>query len=82
MPSTVTAEPQTTTATESPATDTLPRELAYRKNDGIQVALLWQPSDNATSILVEDMRTGVALEFEVHGADALDAFNHPYAYAP
>ncbi|MGH2920210.1 MAG: hypothetical protein ACRDLS_16690 [Solirubrobacteraceae bacterium] len=80
MPSTATAEP--TTTTESTATDTLPRELAYRKNDGIQVALLRQPADSAVTILVEDMRTGVALEFDVAGEDALDAFDHPYAYAP
>lgn len=81
MSATVTAEP-TTTSTASTATETLPRELDYRKHDGIQVALLWHPADEAVSILVEDMSTGVVLEFDVAGEDAYDAFHHPYAYAP
>jgi hypothetical protein len=57
------------------------RELAHRTSDGIEVALFWtKPSDRVT-IAVFDTRSGDALEFDVDGRVALDAFNHPYAYA-
>ena len=57
------------------------RELAHRSNDGIEVTLFWsKPSDRVT-IAVVDTRSDEALEFEVDGSAALDAFKHPYAYA-
>ena len=57
------------------------RELAHRTSDGIEVTLFWtKPSDRVT-ISVVDTRSGEILEFEVAGSAALDAFNHPYAYA-
>lgn len=56
-------------------------ELAHRSSDGIEVTLFWsKPSDRIT-IAVVDTRSDEALEFEVDGSAALDAFNHPYAYA-
>jgi len=57
------------------------RELAHRTGDGIDVALLWTKSTNTVAIAVLDTHSGEELEFEVDGARALDAFNHPYAYA-
>jgi hypothetical protein len=57
------------------------RELSHRTSDGIEVTLFWsKPSDRVT-IAVVDTRSEEALEFEVDGSAALDAFNHPYAYA-
>lgn len=57
------------------------RELAHRTSDGIDVTLFWtKPSDRVT-ISVVDTRSGEILEFDVAGSAALDAFNHPYAYA-
>lgn len=57
------------------------RELAHRTGDGIEVTLYWnQPTDRVT-IALFDMRSEEALEFEIDGKAALDAFNHPYAYA-
>jgi hypothetical protein len=57
------------------------RELAHRTSDGIDVTLFWtKPADRVT-ISVLDTRSGEILEFEVAGSAALDAFNHPYAYA-
>ena len=57
------------------------RELAHRTGDGIEVTLFWsKPSDRIT-IAIVDTRSDEALEFEVDGSAALDAFNHPYAYA-
>ena len=57
------------------------RELAHRTNDGIDVTLFWSKASNRVTISVFHVRSATALEFEVDGADALDAFNHPYAYA-
>jgi hypothetical protein len=57
------------------------RELAHRTRDGIEVTLFWsKPSDRIT-IAIVDIRSDEAREFEVDGSAALDAFNHPYAYA-
>ena len=57
------------------------RELAHRTNDGIDVTLFWSKASKRVTISVFHARSATALEFEVDGADALDAFNHPYAYA-
>jgi hypothetical protein len=57
------------------------RELAQRSSDGIEVTLLWTESTNVITIEVIDSHSAEELEFEVDGTSALDAFNHPYAYA-
>jgi hypothetical protein len=57
------------------------RELAQRTSDGIEVTLLWSESTNAITIAVIDSHSAEEIEFEVDGSSALDASNHPYAYA-
>lgn len=57
------------------------RELAYRSSNGIEVRLFWTPSDNTVTVAVDDT-LGTAFELAVAPERALDAFNHPYAYAP
>ena len=57
------------------------RELAHRTGNGIEVSLLWVEPTNSVTIAVVDSHSGEELEFEVEGCCALDAFNHPYAYA-
>jgi hypothetical protein len=57
------------------------RELAHRTSDGIEVTLFWSKPSSRVTITVLDTRSDEALEFEVDGTAALDAFNHPYAYA-
>jgi hypothetical protein len=57
------------------------RELAHRTTNGIDVTSLWTESTNAVAIAVLDTHSGQEFEFEVDGSSALDAFNHPYAYA-
>ena len=57
------------------------RELAQRTSDGIEVTLFWTKPSSRVAITVVDSRSDEALEFEVDGSAALDAFNHPYAYA-
>lgn len=62
---------------------TLPttRELAARESDGIHVLLLWNPSENAVTVSVEDARIGDRFQIAVAPERALDAFYHPFAYA-
>ena len=57
------------------------RELAQRNSDGIEITLYWSRPSNRVTIAVLDTRSKEALEFDVEGSAALDAFNHPYAYA-
>jgi hypothetical protein len=57
------------------------RELDRRSSDGIEVRLLWSPRTNHVSIAVTDEHSGSALTFVVEGAEAMTAFQHPYAYA-
>ena len=57
------------------------RELDNRNNDGIDVTLLWSPQTNHVWIAVVDQKRGDWFEQYVHPALALDAFQHPYAYA-
>lgn len=57
------------------------RELAYRAADGVEVGLFWSTSDDRLLIVVDDARSGDLFELEVSPEEALDAFEHPYAYA-
>jgi hypothetical protein len=57
-------------------------ELDHRCNDRIDVWLLWCERDNRVLVAVADEKTGERFEIEVReGEQALDVFNHPYAYA-
>jgi hypothetical protein len=58
----------------------LPRELAHRGGDGIDVRLLWIRASNRVVVLVHDERTGSSFELDVDPGRALDAFRHPFAY--
>jgi hypothetical protein len=56
--------------------------LAERKNAGIHVTLLWAEDTNSVAVLVHDDSTDDHFELSVDpGANALDTFEHPYAYA-
>ena len=57
------------------------RELAHRSTNGIDVTLLWTKASNVVTVAIVDSHSAEELEFEVAGRFALDAFNHPYAYA-
>jgi hypothetical protein len=57
------------------------RELDHRSTDGIDVTLLWNSCNNRVSVAVHDQRSGEVFVLQVPGADAHEAFNHPYAYA-
>jgi hypothetical protein len=57
------------------------RELAHRASNGIEVSLYWSKPTNRVTVEVFDERFDEWFEFEIDGRDALDAFNHPFAYA-
>jgi hypothetical protein len=56
-------------------------ELAHRTSDGLHVYLFWNEPKRRVTVGVHDARADDRFEFEVDGRQALDAFNHPYAYA-
>ena len=59
-----------------------PVQLAHRAHDGLQVTLLWDEESNEVSIGVIDERNDSSFWLPIAPGSALDAFNHPYAYAP
>ena len=61
---------------------TTSKELAHRNQDGLQVTLFWDSLTDAVWVAVVDQRNERAFEFFVDGKLALDAFYHPYVYAP
>jgi hypothetical protein len=56
------------------------RELAHRAGDGIDVYLLWSPCDDSLAVTVLD-EAGESFELVVEPHEALETFEHPYAYA-
>jgi len=56
------------------------RELAHRSSDGIDVYLLWSPADDSLAVTVID-EAAETFELPVAPHEALEVFNHPYAYA-
>jgi hypothetical protein len=57
-------------------------QLAYRSGDGIEVSLLWSRLTDRVTVLVANLRSGELFDFEPPRDRALDAFYHPFAYAP
>jgi hypothetical protein len=56
--------------------------LAQRRNAGVQVTLLWAEDTSAVVVLVRDEGNDDQFELSVEpGANALDTYEHPYAYA-
>ena len=60
---------------------TMLRELAERRQNGLQVTLLWNERSNAVSVEVVDEQDRRRFVLAVASSSALDAFYHPYAYA-
>jgi carotenoid cleavage dioxygenase-like enzyme len=57
-------------------------ELATRKNDGITVSLEWDRDTGDTQLVVYDTRSAIEVVLGVPGAQAADAFRHPFRYVP
>jgi hypothetical protein len=58
------------------------RELGQRSGDGLDIVLLWRKNIGAIVVSVSDARSGENFEIPVPPEKALDAFEHPFAYAP
>jgi hypothetical protein len=57
------------------------RELAHRETDGLEIALFWHQRTGRLTVAVSDQRTSDYFELEAAPDEALDVFEHPYAYA-
>lgn len=56
-------------------------EIDSRRFGGIETTLLWQRDTDSVWIHLTDEPANRDLLFEVPGAEAAKAFEHPYAYA-
>ena len=56
------------------------RELAHRVGDGFEVRLLWGEDGGTLKVVVDDWRTDEHFEIAARADNALDVFNHPFAY--
>jgi hypothetical protein len=56
------------------------RELAHRRNGGMDVTLYWSPGGNSISIEVRQPATEETLTVTIAPEQALDAFYHPFAH--
>jgi hypothetical protein len=57
-------------------------ELDRRSSTHFDVILLWNRDDDTVSIDVTDWREETHFRVEVPRERALDAFHHPFVYAP
>jgi hypothetical protein len=57
-------------------------ELAQRLSGTDEIQLLWHPGSDCIELSVRDLETGAGLQIAVAPGRAVDAFYHPYAYAP
>jgi hypothetical protein len=58
------------------------RELAQRQSGTVEILLLWHPETGRVELSVRDDVTDIGFDIEVEPGNAIEAFNHPYAYAP
>jgi hypothetical protein len=56
-------------------------ELAHRRNDDVEVSLLWDRERDRLFVLVEDVRAGERFSLQAPRDHALDVYYHPFAYA-
>ena len=57
-------------------------ELADRHSDDLDVALFWGRASGALWVLVTHRSSGRVARIDATAANALEIFNHPFAYAP
>jgi len=56
-------------------------ELDHRSGGGLEITLLWSGGESKLIVSVADTTTGESFELPVARGEALEAFNHPFAYA-
>jgi hypothetical protein len=55
-------------------------ELAHRRNHDFDVALYWDQCRDELFVVVEDIGAGDRFSIAAPRLQALDVFNHPFAY--
>ena len=55
-------------------------ELAHRRSNGLDVALLWSRRTGRLVVAVSDDRTDESFSLDAPCDRALDVYRHPYAY--
>ena len=55
-------------------------ELAHRRNHDFDVALYWDTSSDELFVVVEDISAGDRFSIPAPRTQALDVFQHPFAY--
>jgi hypothetical protein len=56
-------------------------ELADRRSDDLEVVLLWGRRSGRLWVTVADRGSGTIARIAATPTNALDVFNHPFAYA-
>ncbi len=57
------------------------KELASRESNGVATYLFWSSESGDVKVIVLDLFNDDEFEFGVDPGVALDAYNHPFAYA-
>lgn len=64
----------------STATPPTMRELSRRTNGAMVIALVWDATQNAVILSVDDLATGDRIRVAPHRGREWYAFEHPFAY--
>jgi len=56
-------------------------ELAHRRQNGLDVSLLWSRRTGRLVVTVLDERTDESFTLDAPRDHALEVYNHPYAYS-
>lgn len=56
------------------------KELAHRSSHGLDVRLVWSRAAGRVKVVVTDSWLDDGFELHIANGDALDAFEHPFAY--
>src|SRR5262249_58999390 len=75
------ARPRDANLQTSTKGEVMQKELAYRENDGVAVAPLWQPGTDRFTVSGVDRRPHHAVELHRKPPGAPAGFQHPHAYA-
>lgn len=56
------------------------KELSNRAGDGRETRLLWREEDGQLKVVVHNITAGEVFEVPAQPDNALDVFEHPFAY--
>jgi hypothetical protein len=56
-------------------------DIASRSSGGIEVALIWNREDESLVVFAYDATSEETLAIDVSGAEAVEVYEHPFAYA-